>query len=178
MFIFCFKNRYWACNAILLKLSLPYYSLFLAFSWPLITALSVFTIQYIQLYLVQIMSEVCIESIAGLDKRQRSQVKEDVVCTLSLQAKMLMDWRYNLNQGKANSYVSQLNENVKGKFVQIATDKSDRLESQLSKKAGEISTQLRKRKRNCETIMCTEDTSLFHSYDEVLNVKGIEEKYR
>ena len=119
------------------------------------------------------MSEVCIESIAGLDKRQRSQVKEDVVCTLSLQAKMLMDWRYNLNQGKANSYISQLNENVKGKFVQIATDKSDRLESRLSKKAGEISTQLSKRKRNRETILKTQ-VRFTVTNDEVLNVKGIE----
>uniref|UniRef100_A0A1X7UBR5 Uncharacterized protein n=1 Tax=Amphimedon queenslandica TaxID=400682 RepID=A0A1X7UBR5_AMPQE len=103
------------------------------------------------------MSKVCIESITGLDKRQGSQVNEDVVCTLRLEAKILMDWKYYFNQGKASSYVSQLNENIKGKFVQIATNRSDKLESRLSKKAGEINTQLRKRTRNCGAILKTQD---------------------
>uniref|UniRef100_A0A1X7VCG4 Uncharacterized protein n=1 Tax=Amphimedon queenslandica TaxID=400682 RepID=A0A1X7VCG4_AMPQE len=102
------------------------------------------------------MSKVYIESITGLDKRQESQVNEDVVCTLRLEAKMLMDWKF-LNQGKASSYVFQLNENIKGKFVQIATNRSDKLESRISKKAGEISTQLRKRTRNCGAILKTQD---------------------
>lgn len=122
------------------------------------------------------MTEVYVGSIAS--SRQRSQVNEDAVCTLNLPSKLLLEWKRKVNKGTATSYVSQLNENVKGKIVQIADgERANRLEGRLGRKAGEIETELRVKKRRRETIL-QKEVSFKVMKEEVVSADDIEDQYR
>ena len=121
------------------------------------------------------MTEVYIGNIAS--SRQRSQVNEDVVCTLKLPSKLLDEWKRKINKGTATSFVSQLNENVKGKIVEIADgERANMLEGRLGRKAGEIETELRVKKRRRETTLQKEVS--FKLMKEVVSLDDIEDQYR
>lgn len=82
-------------------------------------------------------SEVVVNTdVNSIDKRKRIDTSENVLCAISIPSRLLIEWRKKISSGKAESYIAQLNDNMK--IIQIKAN-IDRVEGRLQRLAGEVS---------------------------------------
>lgn len=120
--------------------------------------------------------DVCIRSVS-VDKKRRCHIDEDAFCTVNVTSKLLLQWQSSLNDGNSTSLVSQLNNCIKEKVIQVNEARAERLEGRLRRKAGEIKSELRKRNVNRTNIL-KRVAGFMIKENEVLAVDDIESKYR
>ena len=86
---------------------------------------------------------VHLEGISSAEKR-KLHLDDDVIFFLSLPCNLIIEWNNKLREKKANSYLEQLNKLVD--HIKIK-DCKNRLEGRIRRKAGEIKTEMRSKKK-------------------------------